>query len=716
MSESNYFLLSEKLQNGIRDRLRWKELTLIQESTIPSIINGDNCVLIAPTAGGKTEAAFIPILDTIYREELKPISVIYVSPIRALLNNQEKRLQRLGQLVNVDSFKWHGEVSHSSKKKFSIEPAHIMATTPESLEVILMSQSYEHMALFSNVRFFVIDEIHYFAECYRGVQLASIIERIQTYSQYDIQRIGLSATIGNPQEILDWMSGSSKRQRKVINPSAARRNSKILVRFFNDFNEDIITNKIRPEIKDRKSLFFCNSRSAAEKISQMLNAVNVKTKVHHSSVSKDIREYSEEMLKLSDEMCMCCTSTMELGIDVGDLDVVLQYNSPSTVASFRQRMGRTGRRPGTQSHYEFCTGNEFALLNSIAIVELARRKWVESANIPKKAYNVLLQQIFSTINQMYCVSKEYILSIVRNVNSFRDITDIEFDEFLKYLIKDQIIEDSGKELIIGNKIDKRFGSYGILEFISVFDTASEFSIHFKNKEVGTLQSWFVNILSKDNANFTFTLAGKTWRVDNIDFDKHILYVSETSKAKDTTWIGGGAAISFEIAQEMLKILNSTENYAYIDSDAVSVLRSMRVEHSSFGMNFGQIIIDRIKNGFQIYTYAGNKVNFTIGLLLKNRFGLEFNSNYFSLKVTREDIQIKASDIIEYVQQLCNQLDFVEKNIRDALTTSGYESGAKFFEYLPRFAQVELLVSELVDIPNFYVLLRNAEIDITDLYV
>jgi len=217
--ESSYFLLDEKVQNGIRDILNWKGLTSIQEETIPYLLNGDNCVLIAQTAGGKTEAAFFPILSTIFKEKLEPISVIYISPMRALLNNQEIRLKKLGKLVNIDAFKWHGEVDYHNKKKFKIDPKHIIATTPESLEVMLMSNSYDCENLFENIRFVVIDEIHYFAENYRGSQLISIIERIQTYSKYDIQRIGLSATIGNPEEIVKWMSGSSKRKQSVITPS-----------------------------------------------------------------------------------------------------------------------------------------------------------------------------------------------------------------------------------------------------------------------------------------------------------------------------------------------------------------------------------------------------------------------------------------------------------------------------------------------------------------
>ena len=186
MIESGYFLLEEKIQNGIKDILKWTSLTSIQEETIPRLLNGDNCVLIAQTAGGKTEAAFLPIISEIYREKLKPISVIYISPIRALLNNQELRLKKLGKIANVDAFKWHGEVDYNNKRKFNIEPKHIIATTPESLEVMLMSNSYNCESLFSNIRFVVIDEVHYFAENYRGAQLMSIIERIQTYSEYDV--------------------------------------------------------------------------------------------------------------------------------------------------------------------------------------------------------------------------------------------------------------------------------------------------------------------------------------------------------------------------------------------------------------------------------------------------------------------------------------------------------------------------------------------------
>src|SRR5690606_15299562 len=184
---TSFSLLTKRLQQGIIDRLGWKSLRAVQEDSIPEILSGKNVIIQAATAGGKTEAAFFPILSTIFDEGLLPVSVIYISPIRALLNNQEYRLKKLGSLIGVDAFKWHGEVSSGDKKDFKLNPKHIMATTPESLEVLLMNRDKLYNNLFENIRFVVIDEVHYFAGSDRGIQLMSIIERIQQYSKFDIQ-------------------------------------------------------------------------------------------------------------------------------------------------------------------------------------------------------------------------------------------------------------------------------------------------------------------------------------------------------------------------------------------------------------------------------------------------------------------------------------------------------------------------------------------------
>ena len=715
MMESSYFLLDEKIQNGIKDILKWDSLTPIQEETIPSILNGDNCILIAQTAGGKTEAAFLPIISEVYKEKLNPISVIYISPIRALLNNQEFRLKKLGKIANIDAFKWHGEVDYSNKRKFKIEPKHIIATTPESLEVILMSDSYDSGELFSNIRYIVIDEVHYFAENYRGAQLSSIIERIQTYSKYDIQRIGLSATVGNPEEILDWISGSSKRKKSVIKPESKGKKSKILIRYFDEFSEDTVT-CLLPELRGKKALFFCNSRTNSEMMSRTLKNLGLNAKVHHSSVSKNLREISEDKLKNSPvEMCLCCTSTMELGIDVGELDVVMQLNSPSTVASFRQRMGRTGRRKGTMSHYEFCVDDGYHLINAIAIVELARQKWVESAPIPLAAYTVLFQQIFSMIQQKFGLRYSYLKEIVEKTNSFRNINEEKLLDFIQCLIEKGYLEFSNGEYLLGKEIEKEYGYNFLMNFISVFETISEFSIIYKNKEIGTLQSWFVYSLLKENKTSKFTLAGNTWQIDKIDYDKYRIYVQISKEGGLAIWLGSGMVVSYEIAKQMLKVLNSSSDYPYIDMKSKSELRSIRLEHSAFSIDLGEILIDVVKDGFDIYTFAGHKVNFTIGLIIQHELGLEFNVSYNKLKVRKTEKNLNEKHILDLFNRFKTDTDKLEEIIEKALISSNFQSHSKFYKYLPRFAQIEVLKYELVDIKNTVKVLEESKISIENLY-
>ncbi|SHD77390.1 DEAD/DEAH box helicase [Schnuerera ultunensis] len=715
MMESSYFLLDDKIQNGIKDVLKWNSLTPIQEKTIPRLLNGDNSILIAQTAGGKTEAAFLPIISEIYKEKLKPISVIYVSPIRALLNNQEFRLKKLGKIGNIDAFKWHGEVDYSNKRKFKIEPKHIIATTPESLEVILMSDSYDPEELFSNIRFIVIDEVHYFAENYRGAQLLSIIERIQTYSKYDIQRIGLSATVGNPEEILDWISGSSKRGKSVIKPENKGNKSKIFIRYFDEFSENTVS-CLLPELRDKKALFFCNSRTNSEMMSRILKNLGLNAKVHHSSISKNLREMSEDKLKNApSEMCLCCTSTMELGIDVGELDVVMQLNSPSTVASFRQRMGRTGRRQGTISHYEFCVSQEFFLINAIAIVELARQKWIESTPTPLAAYTVLFQQLFSMIQQKFGLKHPYLKGIVEKSNSFKDINEDKLLEFIQYLIDENYLEFSNGEYLLGKEIEKEYGYNFIMNFLSVFETIPEFSIIYKNKEIGTLQSWFIYSLLKENKTSKFILAGNTWVIDKIDYDRYRIYVQISKEGGLAIWMGNGMVISYEIAKQMLKVLNSNNDYPYIDIRSKDVLKSIRLEHSALSIDLDEILIDVVKDGFDIYTYAGHKVNFTLGLIIQHELGLEFNVSYDKLKVRKVEKNITEKHILDIFNRLKTDTDKMEEIIEKALISSNFESHSKFYKHLPRFAQIEVLKYELVDIKNTVKLLKESNINIENIY-
>jgi len=352
---SNFNLLCEPIKNGIITKLGWRNLTPVQELSFPEIISGKNAIILAPTAGGKTEAAFLPVLNVVYSEKLEPISVIYVSPIKALLNNQEERLKKLSSFVYSGVFKWHGDVESSEKKKFYKNPSQILMITPESLEVILMSQKIDKKKLFENIRFIVIDEIHAFADSERGIHLMAVVERIQSFSKFDIQRIGLSATVGNPHEILKWMQGSSSREGIVISPPREKKPKKIEIKYVDETKDDF-QKEIAKRIFGKKALFFSNSRTAAEELKLLIERSGIDCHVHHSSINKYFREIAEEKFKLGNNTAIIATSTLELGIDIGDLDIVLQLDSPNSVSSFLQRLGRTGRRENSIAGLRQCAG------------------------------------------------------------------------------------------------------------------------------------------------------------------------------------------------------------------------------------------------------------------------------------------------------------------------------------------------------------------------
>ena len=311
----------------------------------------------------------------IHTENIPGTSVIYVSPIKALLNNQEERLRVLSSFIYGEVFKWHGDVGSYEKVKSFKNPPNVLMITPESLEVILMNKKIDKEDFFRNIRFVVIDEIHSFAGGERGVHLTALIERIQYFSQYDIQRIGLSATVGNPRVIGKWMNGSSKRELIIIDPPREDNKKLIEIKLLHkheDFGEEVCR-----RIYGKKALFFTNSRSAVEGLKKSIEDWGIETFVHHSSIDKRFREIAEEKFIIGTNTCIIATSTLELGIDIGDLDIVLQLDSPNTVSSFLQRMGRTGRRKDTVAHYVFFPTKASKFILAIAILNLAIRKWVE---------------------------------------------------------------------------------------------------------------------------------------------------------------------------------------------------------------------------------------------------------------------------------------------------------------------------------------------------
>lgn len=695
VSPSNFFQLSTRLQDGIAHTLGWSSLRPVQELTIQAVLAGQNCIVLAPTAGGKTEAAFFPILDVIYRQKLNPVTVLYISPIRALLNNQEPRLTKLASLIGATVFKWHGDVMQSARKRFLADPRHILMTTPESLEVMLISPKIDTASLFAGLRFVVIDEIHNFAAGDRGAHLMSVLERLAEYTSHDIQRIGLSATVGDPEVIGRWMQGSSQRTAVVVDPPS--RTSSRLIRIDAYDDEEELAKLVKPIAQGRKTLFFVEGRRLAEGVKQALSEVAATSYVHHSSVGRELREEAEQAFTYGrDNQCIVCTSTMELGIDVGDLDAVLQLDAPTTVSSFMQRMGRTGWRPGTQAEMNFFCGDEVALLRAIALVNLARRGWIEPVSPNEHAIHVLTHQTLAQALQFYGVRREQVWAVAQRACPFRQISRQEFDHLASHLLNTNILTAADGLLVIGESGEKQFGRRNFLELYSVFETPEEVRVlTADNRVIGTLQTWFVQQM--DSEMFVFLLAGRAWLVKHLDLDNGEMVVVPAPKGAPPRWGGGGPLLGREVAEEIRAVLTADETYPFLTSRAQGRLKAARLRWCDTLLS-ATLPIQQTGREWELFTFAGDRINILLGRALALILGCEVNGDSFTLQVkSPEQVPLQKSDLFRALETIRQSDFFSAERIIAMIRTLPRGRFSKFQPLLPPELEAVFLAERLFDI-------------------
>jgi ATP-dependent Lhr-like helicase len=707
--ESAYFRLSERLQRGIVSTLRWTEFRPVQELTIDAVLVGKNSVVLAPTAGGKTEAAFFPILERLYLEPTEGVGCIYVSPLRALLNNQEGRVQQLARLVGLDAFKWHGDVGAGPRNRFLKAPASVLMTTPESLEVLLMGGRSEKHQLFDHVRFVVIDEVHAFAADDRGAHLMALLERIQRNSNVDIQRVGLSATVGNPEDIAIWMQGSSNREWTVVDPPRTPMRRKIVIRYVGGEPEEAAASAV-PLTHGRKSIFFTQGRAATERVRQAFSRRGVEVFVHHSSVSRELREEAEQHFMGTERAAtIVSTSTLELGIDVGDLDLVLHLDAPSTVSSFLQRMGRTGRRDGTNQHIEFFTSNGDSLLQAVALVNLARRKFVEKVEPSPANLPVFLHQILAHVVQRTSIRKDALWNALQGPMPFRAIDRETFDKVVEHLLKTGVLELIDHLLVFGEEGERIFGGMNFFNLYSVFETPAEIIVKTREgRVVGTLETLFVRRM-KDK-EFTFLLAGTTWRAVDVDLSRGLVVAVPYVGGEAPLWHSAGGFLSCEVAEEMRNVLISGEEFPLVDESGREEIRRMREE-------LGPILArDRCpitgENGkIRVYTYAGGKINATIATLLAESGTVEVRG-FGDLDINLKSPVGSFLGVRSVRNALLKLRDADERLTHSDLArlVSGKHRGklAKFQPYLPPDLEGAYLADKLFDVEGTSDLARRSE--------
>lgn len=695
--------LHPHLQHAIVHDLGWRSLRPVQEMAVDAILDGCNAVVLAPTAGGKTEASMFPVLSRILSEDLRPVSALYVCPIRALLNNQEERLRGYARMVGLDVFKWHGDVADSRKQRFKREPTHVLMTTPESLEVMMMSERTDARALFAGLSTIVIDEVHAFAADDRGAHLASLIERLVAITGTDIQRIGLSATVGNPRVIGEWLQGSSAREFRLVDPPKVAVEREI--RIERSASIEDAARSIGRLGRGKKSLVFVESRGKAESVAHALSGTGVEVFIHHSSVSRQDRALAEDQFARGQNTAIVCTSTMELGIDVGDLDQVIQVDAPATVASFLQRLGRTGRRAGTRARCTFfCLSGE-ALLQSVAIVRLAQRGWVEDVQPATHAIHVLAHQVMALSLQERGISRHRVMGWVEAAYPFASVRGERVKELIDTMVEREILYEADGLLSLGRRGEKLYGRKNFFELYAVFTAPPILRVMWGKDEVGHLQASFVTMHGEkaEAGPLCFRLAGRAWQVELADWSKGVLHVKPAEFGRVPSWLGAPGLLSRPVCAAMWEVLGQEgEEGAWLGAEASGELSQLRESYAGL-VGEGEAPLEDQGEGVQWHTFAGGAVNRLLAAGLERATGKRWTSGNLSLKCKEVGL-VKAKGSV-------GELASSDWEVLASEVARGFARGmlSKFQPCLPEDAEARLLVERLVDVAGVMRFVANTRV-------
>jgi ATP-dependent helicase Lhr and Lhr-like helicase len=617
--------LSTALQYQIVNELGFSRLRPIQDLAIGPILDGRNVVVLAPTAAGKTEAAILPLLSQMDVQDWRPLSVIYVAPLRALLNNQEPRIERYAGLIGRRAFKWHGDVTASRKKAFLGDLADVLLTTPESLEVMLMSQRVPTKRLFANVRVVVIDEIHAFVADDRGGHLSALLERLSRFCGKDVQRIGLSATVGNPEDILDWVAGSSKRPGVVVKAPSSGVEPKLVLDYVG--SEENAAKVVADLHRGRKRLVFIDSRRAVEAMGKNLRSQGVDAFVTHSSLSLDERRTAEVAFEQGKDCVIVSTSTLELGIDIGDLDHVLQVNSPGTVAAFLQRMGRTGRRPGTVSNCTFLAVDDEALWTAAGLVHLYRQGFVEALPLRRRAAHLLAHQVMALAIQEEGIPASDWWAWVAHATPFQQLTESDRKELIDHMQSEDILHQDGGRLGLGTRGERLYGFRNFAELYAAFSTPQAMTVLWGPKAIGTIDTTFVE--QEEIERLSFTLAARAWQAVDVDWTNALVHVEPISDGRQARWYGTPKLLGRELCEAIRDVLVSEANDPCWSLRAHNRIDLIRSELAEIPPRGPHLAVE--EGGYRLWTFAGGRANNVLAKLMESSLGGKVTSSNLFLR-------------------------------------------------------------------------------------
>ncbi len=697
---SVFELLTPKLKNLAKQR--FEEPTVVQEKVFKKVLDEENVLVIAPTGIGKTEACMLPLFNKLIEKKHKPISILYITPMRSLNRDMMGRLYWWCEKLDLEIAVRHGDTSQNERSAQREMPPHLLVTTPETLGAILPGKVMrEHL---KNVKYVVVDEIHELVESKRGTQLAVILERLEKLSG-PFQRIGLSATVGSPEKVANFLSKKTKivvaeaRKKydlKVELPKPTETDRQIADQLFVGETTTARLHRVRELINEHQSvLTFTNTRETAEVISSRFRAIDkeLKQEVHHGSLSKESRIKSEKDFKEQKLKALICTSSLELGIDIGSIDFVIQYLSPRQVSRLIQRIGRAGHGVGKVSSGVLLTDEEDCF-ESAVIARKTLNKELEKIKIHEMALDVLAQQIVGFCLEEYEITANDIFETIAKAYPYRSLKTDKFYEIVKFLGQlrllwvDPVYKKDTLEIIDYKLRRSKKGWQYYYENLSTIADVRKIRIisMVEGEPIGYLDESFA--AEHGEPGKTFVCNGRAWQVVQYNEDKMIVEPVDDIESAIPAWEGELIPVPFEIAQEVGQIrkqINSvnavqlTEKYP-IDMNSAESMISLIKEQSKKHIvpDNENLLIESYKDFVILHCPFGTLVNNTIGKYIASMISQE----------TGISVNLK-SDPYRIIFQTMTKPEAIKKvlenssNIKEVLEAS--IEGSSIYNY--RFLQI-----------------------------
>ena len=699
---------------------KWEELRANQVAACEVIFDSDdNLLLSSGTASGKTEAAFLPVLTRLYENPSNSVGVLYISPLKALINDQFKRLEQLLLDSNLTVTKWHGDASVTQKNRLIKHPEGILQITPESLESLLTNKRGACLSLFSDLRFVIIDEVHYFMRDVRGIQLLCVLERLRKLTGVNPRRIGLSATLGDLTLAKDWLNTGTERDCAAPVTEEGKRRIRLHVERFVNYadkrdaegdNEGADGNLVGNsgdrahyeylfrQTLDKKTIIFANSREEIEYIMANLRQIALKYKapdvyrVHHGNISALLRENTEDEMKSEEERIVTgATVTLELGIDIGSLDQAVQVDPPINVSSFAQRLGRCGRRGQVpQLLFTFTESIKinsddtlspinWGFIRTIAIIELyLKDRWIEPIPPQHHAYNLLYHQTMSILKSNGEMSPAALAQTVLGMESFRHITQEDYKKLLAYLLDlEQLQRTELGGLIIGRAGEPIVNSH---KFLTVFLAPEYLLVKEENRTIGTVDKVYP-------VGVRFALAGMSWETVDVNEKSKVIFVKRVPGISVVDWdVDFTAELHTVLVRKIRSILKGEEAYPYLSDNCRERLQEIRYITRNSGI-LDALVTPLSDRKFAIFPWVGTRQLVTLHYALRQR-GVRSRIPFPTCVYLEVIFEGDGGELEQTIDDiLCSNLDIYSLPLPEKVQIEG-----KYNEFVPR----ELLRKQFIE--------------------